>query len=348
MAGTVISLLAASVFLVIGIVALALGLRRAMTGRRHALLAFAWLCIAIAVTLVIFSIFPESTATGTVLGISVGGAAAFVVVILLLAVRVQEKMSKLDDPEARLREKEDQIRSLSGELDALRQQFAPRSLAHQEVFHYESVDIIGKRIGIVTGDLRNVDFVDIWVNSENLDMQMSRYHEKSISGVIRYLGAERDDVGRVVQDLVADELGRKVDHGPVMAGTALWTTSGHLREANNVRWIIHVAAVQGEPGGGYRQISGIAQCARNTLQLAERLDADASGLSIIFPLLGAGAGGADSAPTALALATATVDYLASHPATKLGTVLFLAYTNRELTACQEALQKLGLQRSTSA
>jgi O-acetyl-ADP-ribose deacetylase (regulator of RNase III) len=339
-------LVAASIFLIICIVSLALGLGRSLAGRRHALLTFAWLCAAIATTLVIFSFFPQSQADGSVLGISLGGAAAFVVVILLVSVRTQKQLSALDDTELALKQRDDRIAALADELETLRQHHAPHPLEGKRVYYY---DVNGKSmecVGIVTGDLRNVDFVDIWVNSENVDMQMSRFHEKSVSGLIRYEGADRDHAGRVTNDRVADELTREVlGQTPVTAGTAIATSAGKLIETNRVRHIIHSAAVQGEPGTGYRQVRGLERCVREALRLAEQLGDDQEPPSIIFPLLGAGAGGADPRATARTLIGAAVDYLRTTQDSRIQTVFFLAYTDRELSACQAALRAVGLKQS---
>lgn len=80
----------------------------------------------------------------------------------------------------------------------MRQQYSPHPLEGRHVYLYDVSAENRERIGIVIGDLRNVDFVDIWVNSENVDMQMSRFHERSVSGLIRYEGAQRDQAGRVI------------------------------------------------------------------------------------------------------------------------------------------------------
>jgi O-acetyl-ADP-ribose deacetylase (regulator of RNase III) len=336
--------IAASIVGVVCIASLVLGLQRRLVGRRHALLAFAWLCAAIAATLVIFSYFPQSSANGSVLGISVGGAAAFVVVIFLLGVRVQRQMLVLDQPELLLAEKDNEIAQLTEELETLRQHHAPRPLQGQLVHHYSLGEQLKDRIAIVTGDLRNIDFADVWVNSENVDMQMSRFHEKSVSGLIRYGGAERDGSGRVTDDLVADELARKVgNRTPVTAGTVVVTGAGKLCATNHVRHIMHAAAVQGEPAIGYRQVRSVGRCVREALRQAEHLGGDEH--TIVFPLLGTGEGAADPAATARDLIGAAVDYLVGNPASKVRTVFFLAYTDRELSACQAAVRAAGLSGS---
>ena len=62
------------------------------------------------------------------------------------------------------------------------------------------------RIGIITGDLANVSGVDIWVNSENTEMMMARYHERALSATIRYMGAKKDRANHIAEDLVNEAL----------------------------------------------------------------------------------------------------------------------------------------------
>src|SRR2546421_2460686 len=150
------------------------------------------------------------------------------------------------------------------------------------------------RLGVVCGDVRGVRFAEIWVNSENTDMRMARFEEHSMSAIIRFWGARHDDAGRVVEDRVADELERKVaGRRPVAAGTAITTSAGELARHNGVRYVIHLAAVQGEPGEGYRPVFDIGRCMMSALAEAERLATDHGVRTILFPLLGTGVAGGD-------------------------------------------------------
>jgi O-acetyl-ADP-ribose deacetylase (regulator of RNase III) len=196
------------------------------------------------------------------------------------------------------------------------------------------------QIGIVTGTLHRVRCADIWVNSENVGMEMSRPTEFSISAIVRYWGARRDRAGRVVEDLIADDLAAKLpNQRPVVPGTAVVTGAGALTESNNVHHVIHVAAVQGEPGAGFRQIHDIGRCVTNALAEADRL-AVAGGpqaQTILFPLLGTGVAGADLTPTVHSLLDAAIGYLAATPTTALRVVYFLAYTEVELAVLKKIM-----------
>jgi O-acetyl-ADP-ribose deacetylase (regulator of RNase III) len=198
-----------------------------------------------------------------------------------------------------------------------------------------------KKIGIITGDIRQVRCADIWVNSENTDMVMARVQESSISAIIRYEGSVRDTAGRVVHDLLADALEAKVrGHRPVTPGLAVVTGPGELLRRNGVSHIIHVAAVHGEPGSGFHPVKALDRCVVNALGAAEQLDPAAT---ILFPLLATGIGGGPIGPTTRTLITAAVNYLGSVPASRVDTVLFLAYTQAELHACRRVLEASGLE-----
>lgn len=198
------------------------------------------------------------------------------------------------------------------------------------------------RIGVIPGTIHRVRVADIWVNSENTDMEMSRCTEFSISGIIRYLGARHDDSGRVVDDAIADELAIRVrDRAPVAPGTAVVTGAGALTERNNVRHVIHVAAVHGEPGAGFRQVRDVGWCVTNALIAAERLArSDERTRTMIIPLLGTGVAGAEIEPTARSMLLAALDYLTAHSDTLLVAIYFLAYRNVELMAFDSILSDM--------
>lgn len=192
------------------------------------------------------------------------------------------------------------------------------------------------RIGIVAADIRRVRDADIWVNSENTEMTMARFEEDSISAIIRYGGAVRDAFGRVIDDVIASELERKVaGRRPVAPGTAVVTGSGALALTNRVRHVIHVASVRGEPGEGYRPIAGIGLCVANAMQAAQALDPPGS--SILFPLLGTGVAGADLPAVIAEMTSAAIDHLTTRPGIGPQVVYLLASTLREQRACLAAL-----------
>jgi hypothetical protein len=202
------------------------------------------------------------------------------------------------------------------------------------------------RIGVLPGTVRRVTCADVWVNSENTDMQMARHNEFSVSSIIRYWGAVRDEAGHVVNDVIADELTARL--GPnrqVAPGTAIVTGPGALAASNNVRHVIHVATVSGEPGAGFQQVRNVGWCVTNALSQAERLAAaDPEVRSVLFPLFGTGAMvRAPIEPTARVMLLAALDHLAAHPDTPLRTLYFLAYTAQEKSVIHEVLRTLPVE-----
>ncbi|MFL6140688.1 MAG: macro domain-containing protein [Labedaea sp.] len=219
----------------------------------------------------------------------------------------------------------------------------PRTLETSEIYRYRVLDSSARRhIGIVTGDLRRARCAQVWVNPENTAMRMSRVEELSISAIIRYEGARRDGAGRVTADLIADGLDRRVgSRRPVPAGTVILTGPGDLARFG-VRYVAHSAAVQGEPGGGFRQIREVGRCVTAVLAALDRLADPVPVESVLFPLLGAGQGGGDPAVTARTLVGAAVDYFAGTATSAITAVYLLAYTDIELIACRAACNSRSL------
>jgi O-acetyl-ADP-ribose deacetylase (regulator of RNase III) len=209
-----------------------------------------------------------------------------------------------------------------------------RALTHTEtrIFRLKTKTINDCRIGVITGDIRDVRWADIWVNGENTDMEMARIPETSISAIIRGGGAQRDQEGKVISDLIADELESLVGAvGPVPPATAFVTGSGALRISNNVRYVVHVAAVEGKPAAGFRQVRNVGHCVTNALNEAEHLAVrDPLVKSILFPILGTGEGRGDVRTTILTLLEAAIEYLDTMPETAMREIYFLAYFNVEL------------------
>ena len=228
---------------------------------------------------------------------------------------------------------------------APRDAFGRREAAHGEtrLFQLAPPRTSQCRIGVISGSIRNVRCADIWVNSENTDMEMARFTEYSTSAIIRYWGAKRDDSGRVTKDFIGEELAARVGRRrPVAPCTAYTTGAGELTGSNNVAHIIHVAAVQGEPGAGFRPVRNIGACVTAALAEAERLadptaTAGPPATSVLFPLLGTGVAAGSIGPTATALVTAAVNHVIASPQTGLRVIYFLAYTEVEESALEHVL-----------
>lgn len=190
-----------------------------------------------------------------------------------------------------------------------------------------------RSICLVTGDIQDVRCADIWVNSENSNMQMDRYYDRSISSIIRYLGAQKDDAGHVTEDIIADELLDKMDDKEfVPPGHIVVTSSGKLADTHRVKKIFHAASIVGTIGEGYRPISQLNRCVTNALTKMEDFK-DEKLSSILFPLMGTGKGKGKLQVNAGLLLEAAVSYLKNSPNSLVRNIYFLTYTQEELDVC---------------
>lgn len=196
-----------------------------------------------------------------------------------------------------------------------------------ETYHYDIAAVPGKQIGIVTGDLRDIRICDVWVNSENTNMQMARYYDRSFSGLIRYLGARKSIAGAIVEDTIANALKDALAGAErVEKATAIPTEPGQLEFTNNVRLLVHVASVEGELGVGYAPIMGIQRCVRQALRLADSPQyADRQLKSILFPIMGTGTGRGGTREMAGPQIATAVEYLRSHSDGGMCKVYFSAF-----------------------
>lgn len=199
----------------------------------------------------------------------------------------------------------------------------------------------GRGVGVVTGDLRYVKGIDAWVNSENTDMQMARFHDLSVSGLVRYLGARRNAAGKVKEDTIALALAEATEGEAVAPATAIATTAGELAGLNGVRRLVHVATVAGELGRGYRVVADLGTCVRNALDcLDQPLPEHADIRSVLFPLLGTGTARADLEDKARQQIGAAIAHLRERPGSRLQTVYFLCPIRPHLDACRRLLGEL--------
>lgn len=221
-------------------------------------------------------------------------------------------------------------------LDNLTVERKPKPLTKTEFYKYEIVKVPGKKVGIITGDIQNVKNVDVWVNSENTNMQMSRHYERSISGTIRYLGAKKDAAKRVSEDTIANELFAKVGSIGVDPGVVIDTGAGELSKTHSVKRIFHAASVQGQVGRGYTPIKDIYVCVRNALELADSPDmANEDIHSILFPLMGTGdATRLSPQDVADQLIDTAVSYMEDCPESRIDEIYFLAYNEQDLELCK--------------
>lgn len=216
-----------------------------------------------------------------------------------------------------------------------------KQLDKTSIFSYQLRKLPDKQICLVTGDIRNARGIDIWVSSENTNMQMARHFDRSISSVIRYQGAKKDLAGQVAEDTIANELATAMgNHYTVPPATVIVTGAGELERTNNVKRIFHAASVVGQVGMGYTPIADIGMCVRNALEKASSDEfRDVQLRSILFPLMGTGTGRGMLEEKAKELIYAAISFLEASPHCAIEKVYFLAWSDTELEVCQRILQE---------
>lgn len=228
---------------------------------------------------------------------------------------------------------------------------------------------------VASGDIATIRSIDVVVNSENDYMQMARFFEShTVSSVLRRRGARVKD-GRY-QDIIQQELDWQLrDRGrPVQASEVFATSAGgpdsELAKVNKARAIIHVAAVQAVDAESrtipYKHPQQIETSVRAVLSALaalnqksgvfsppdsdqraeqERLAASGKGVmrSIIFPLLGTGQGGADTAEVVDPMVDSMISFLSDTDnrvlAEELEDIYISAYTQDDVGTVKDALAR---------
>lgn len=222
--------------------------------------------------------------------------------------------------------------------DEVKVERKPRTIRIQEEKLFSLIHVPNKEIGYITGNIKNIKGVDVWVNSENTNMQMARPFERSISSTIRYEGAKKGRSGNIVNDYIANELNKIMEEegGIAAPGTVIPTTSGELERTNGVKKIFHAAAVFGQPGEGYKPINNIEDCISNALELIDNNEelSTVDLHSIIFPLMGTGTTKLSAQGIADNLIDAALNYLEQNPNSRVNKIYFLAYNEQDKGICR--------------
>jgi len=316
------------------------------SGQQYALQLPSILMYALAGSVLLYSTFPDSLAEGKAFGFSLGGAAAMFGLIMVASLTW---LTKARAPDKRISDLDVVNKQLKKELTKARAELAieraveqpPRQLL-RTLYCAAAVRGAGKhQIGIVTGDIKNITGIDVWVNAENTRMEMARIVEATISGTIRRLGGKR--IGNQIEDTIADELREQSrNRTPVEPAEVIATGPGALATSHGVKRILHVASVDAPPGAGFRQVANIGDCVHNVLQEMDQLNAAGEKLStVVIPLLGTGNGKGELPSTVEAMVSAAINYFAGHRGSAVRTVYLLAYTD-----VQEIVLRTMLEQET--
>jgi O-acetyl-ADP-ribose deacetylase (regulator of RNase III) len=322
-------------------ISLAIGLILHFRNRSNQMQTVCWMLYALVPVFLIFSFFPSSSLSATFKGVSMGGAIAAFFFIWRYGMKRSIEAAKVDDLQQdmlTLRDEADKLRDRLAKATGAR---LPAAILVSDAFLWKLKSNTKKQIGLSAGDIREVKTVDIWVNSENTNMQLARYYDPSISGIIRYLGAKKDAFGEVTEDGDTIEIELKKCLGNrrvVQPATVIATDSGELKRTHNVKKVFHVASVRGQAGSKYAAIANLQECITACLQKADEFK-DLPCRSILFPLLGSGAANEPVTKTAPLLIQAAISYLQKNAASTIDTVFFLAFTDVELEECRAILEK---------
>ena len=145
----------------------------------------------------------------------------------------------------------------------------------------------------------------------------------------------------MTSDVIANELRRKAPGAPanVSPGEIIVTGSGELKKTNNVKMILHAAAVTGQAGRGYVPIKEISVCVHNALNKAEEKQFSKLKLkSILFPLMGTGTARGDLRQKAPELIGAAISWLEANPQSRIDRVCFLTWSRQDLEVCRQVLR----------
>jgi O-acetyl-ADP-ribose deacetylase (regulator of RNase III) len=320
------------------VVSLAIGLPLALAGRTQpglprprVRLVLAWLVVALCPVFLIFLFFPESTIAPEFTWGQATGAIAAYLVVWGVGIRYSLQAEDLEARERELSRRECDATSRSRD--------STEPIRSGDVLVYQLVDRPSGSIGLVAGGLDLVTFADVWVNSENVEMQMARYYDRSVSGVIRYLGGRHDSAGEVVEDVIGRALAARMEgRRSVPLGTVFDTEPGDLAGSHHVKRVLHVAVAVGEFGRGYGPAGDIGGCVRAVLRCAERLAEEAEDIrSVLLPLLGSGSARGSLDTVVPAVLDAVADYLECHPGSRITRVYLIAYTKGEHAMCRRIL-----------
>lgn len=209
-----------------------------------------------------------------------------------------------------------------------------------------------KLVELVTGDIADIDDMDVWVHPQNTRMEFGRLHDTSISATIRYLGSRRDRHGFVRDDMItrllAVKAGAQQQRTGVEPATAILTEPGMLRKTNKVRLLVHTAAYQGEPGRGYRLIGAYRKCVSNALAAIDAenrrfgVSPKRAMKSVLFPLFGTRGGDESPHERTQGLIQTAYQHLLNWPESKIERVAFLCHTQADLELGQAALYRMGV------
>jgi hypothetical protein len=207
-----------------------------------------------------------------------------------------------------------------------------------------------RKLVVRTGDINRTIkesgvAADTVVTLDDTYLQLGLYYEPSVSGILRYLDAEKTRGRRVLRDHAHEALHEQLAHLnvklPVVPGAVFFTRTAGLAKYG-VKYLAHVAAMQGQVGEGYHLMADmVRECIRNVFEcFAERAEEE-NLQSILFPMLGAGTTDLKLVEVAKRILNAIVTCVHLAPTCK--TVYVLTWLESHRHAISKAAQELFLE-----
>lgn len=134
-------------------------------GRQAAMQLPSVLLYAVGVSLLMFTLFPDSYADGRTLGFSIGGAAAFILVFSAIAFQWLARTGGRDELAAEVHQAKKQIEQLKLRLGIVETGRKPQRLQRTVKTLATIRHDRRHRLGFITGNIANVTGVDVWVNA---------------------------------------------------------------------------------------------------------------------------------------------------------------------------------------
>jgi O-acetyl-ADP-ribose deacetylase (regulator of RNase III) len=237
-----------------------------------------------------------------------------------------------------------------------------------------------RQVCLATGDMTELQGIDVLVNSENTYMQMARIFESTtLSSAIRREGSFIKN-GRLFEDPIQEELDQQISKSsyfgsrPIEIEQVVPTHAGHPQSQlvkNGARYILHAATVYVHPRDRtmtpIRTSESIREVVFNCLNLfldIQRLEGVISPkgtkhrkqeekdqgtylanpiTSIVFPLFGTGKGGQSIIQVAPAMILAFKDFLdqqRNNPDCSLKRIHLCVYAHSDIDDVDRAFQKI--------
>ena len=199
--------------------------------------------------------------------------------------------------------------------------------------------------GSIDGVIEEVKDIHVVVSSENTDLQMARFYDPSISGMLRFLDSELGPDGHVLFDHLNNRLQEAISAFalklPVRPGTVVAVETTELRKWG-IKYVFHLAVVQGEPGEGYRSaIENLDRPVANVFSHFNELSDEHGIETILFPVLGAGTAKRNPQEAVIALLNPIIHQMAQQTGCK--TTYVLAWKASHRDALRMAASSLGLE-----